>query len=61
MAKWIRPKNASKSSYKYICSECGEMAYCLASCSGSKITKDTKEQVCGYRYCPYCGIRMEEK
>ncbi len=58
--RWIRPKNASKRSYKYICSACGEMAYCPPAGNGFKVTKDTKEPVCGYRFCPYCGLKAEE-
>ena len=51
--KWIRPKTTPKS-YKWICSECGQIAYSVPRCRGKE---DNYE--CEYKYCPNCGAKKD--
>ena len=50
--RWI-PEGTSRS-YKYGCSECAGIAYFPPH--GSR--KDPRR--CLYKYCPHCGVRIQE-
>ena len=56
--KWIRPLGSPRCSYRYQCSECGEVAYQVTGNCGRKVK--VPEPCCSYRYCPNCGAKMEE-
>ena len=49
MAFWIKVKKQSKSTM-YRCSECGDVAYSTPNFVG-----------CTYKYCPNCGVIMDEE
>lgn len=52
---WIRP-TAQTRSYKWKCSECGEI-----SCYVYNGGKYNKNCVCKFLYCPHCGEKMDGK
>lgn len=52
--KWIRPKTTPKS-YKWICSECGQIVY-----SVPRVRGEEDNYKCEYKYCPNCGRKVEE-
>lgn len=54
--KWIRPMDATESSYRYQCSECGETAYQVTGNCGRKYK--VKHPPCTYKFCPNCGADM---
>ena len=53
---WIA-ENPRPKSYKWICSECGNVVYDRPICAMRHMA--TKPP-CGYKYCPYCGVKMCE-
>lgn len=53
---WIRPNAAQTRSYKWKCSECGEISCCVYN--GGKYNKNC---VCKFLYCPNCGAKMDGK
>lgn len=52
---WIRPYDASDKSYRWKCSNCGNIANYVHKCGkyDSKIIK------CGLHYCPNCGAKLD--
>ena len=56
--KWMRPAGIGtiSSSYRFICSECGETAYQVTGDCGRRIKTAQK---CTYKWCPNCGAGME--
>lgn len=50
MGYWERPEYATPKSYTFRCSVCGQTCHYV-----------TKNEGCGYRYCPWCGIRMASR
>lgn len=55
--EWIRPFGAQTSSYRFLCSECGEIAYQVTGNCGRKYKIPQK---CTYKWCPNCGAEMTE-
>ena len=55
-AHWIA-ENQRPKSYKWICSECGQIVYDRPICA--KRHTATKP-LCSYKFCPYCGVKMGE-
>lgn len=51
---WL-PENKRKKSMMFICSVCGETAYYPQPTR----TRDAEKR-CGYKFCPHCGIMMED-
>ena len=49
----LRPQ----SSYKYRCSRCGEIAYCVTGNCGRKVKLENPS--CPYKFCPFCGAAMK--
>lgn len=49
--RWAR-LDKRRGSYLFYCSECGGRAYYVHGVRKS-------EPVCGYRYCPNCGAKMD--
>ena len=56
---WVRPFGATGSSYRYQCSVCGEVAYCVTGTCGRKYKE--KNPKCAYKFCPHCGAEMGDK
>lgn len=52
--KWIRPNVPNTRSYKWQCSECGQIAYWLHYGN-----RGSKNIICKFGYCPNCGARMD--
>lgn len=52
--KWIRPNVPNTRSYKWQCSECGQIAYWLHYGN-----RGNKNIICKFGYCPHCGARMD--
>ena len=52
--KWIRPNVPNTRSYKWQCSECGQIAYWLHYGN-----RGSKNIICKFGYCPHCGARMD--
>lgn len=55
--KWINESGRPKSS-TFTCSSCHRKAHYIDGNSRSKYS--TKESVCGYIYCPWCGEKNRE-
>ena len=53
---WIRPDVPNTRSYKWQCSECGQIAYWLHYGN-----RGNKNIICKYSYCPNCGAKMDGK
>ncbi|MBR1444281.1 MAG: hypothetical protein IJ583_12220 [Firmicutes bacterium] len=51
---WI-PENPRPKSFLFLCSECGNTAYAMPFTRAKEHKKE-----CAYKYCPYCGIEMED-
>lgn len=51
---WIRPDVPNTRSYKWQCSECGQIAYWLHYGN-----RGNKNIICKYSYCPHCGAKMD--
>ena len=51
---WIRPDVPNTRSYKWQCSECGQIAYWLHYGN-----RGNKNIICKYSYCPNCGAKMD--
>lgn len=49
-----KEENKRRKSYKFICSECGGVAY-----SPQPNKKIPYNKACAYKYCPHCGANME--
>lgn len=47
--QWQEANNRPHSTL-FVCSECGKTAYYIHG----------REKICGYRFCPNCGVRMGE-
>lgn len=54
--EWYKPKEYPRDSYRYICSNCQDVAYYVTGNNGKKQKEDKPK--CGYRYCPNCGADM---
>lgn len=52
--KWIRPNVPNTRSYKWQCSECGQIAYWLHYGN-----RGSKNIICKFGYCPNCGAKMD--
>ena len=52
--KWIRPNVPNTRSYKWQCSECGQIAYWLHYGN-----RGNKNIICKFGYCPNCGAKMD--
>ena len=52
--KWIRPNVPNTRSYKWQCSECGQIA-----CWLHYGNRGSKNIICKFGYCPHCGARMD--
>lgn len=59
MSRWLRPKGSTRGGYKYQCSECKEICYCVTGNCGKKVKIDNPP--CPYKYCPHCGAKVEDK
>lgn len=55
---WIRPANATTSSYRYKCSVCEKICHQVTGNCGRKIKKAYPD--CTYKYCPFCGAKADE-
>lgn len=56
--EWYKPKEYPRDSYRYICSNCQNVAYYVTGNNGKKQKEDKPK--CGYRYCPNCGAEMQK-
>ena len=56
MARWIDENHRPKS-WQFKCSECGEIAYYPQS----NHEKYPSGKLCGYKYCPNCGVKMADR
>ena len=56
MAKWLET-NRNLASIMFTCSECKSIAYYTHGARlGNSIVKK-----CAYKYCPWCGVKIEDK
>ena len=51
--KWEKPADETKKSYRWRCSNCGKICYHVPK--GPR----QNENACSYRFCPWCGERMD--
>ena len=56
--EWYKPKEYPRDSYRYICSNCQDVAYYVTGNNGKKQKEDKPK--CGYRFCPNCGAEMQK-
>lgn len=56
--KWYRPWDASNNSTRFKCSVCERTSY-YSHGGNNRHTKSPV--VCGYRFCPWCGAKMNEE
>ena len=54
--RWQRPKDATKKSYRFQCSECGKIVYQVTG-DCARQSRDV-EPKCTYKYCPWCKADM---
>ena len=59
MAHWERPEWAHRCSYQYRCSECKQICHQVTGNCGRKEKDKVPNPECSYRYCPWCGAKME--
>ena len=54
MPHWISESSRPKGQV-FICSECKKSCNCIKYVGGYH----KKINICDYKYCPYCGVRMK--
>ena len=57
MSYWIKKDNRKKSQI-FICPLCKKECNCIAYIGN---TKFTRINICDYKFCPYCGKKIESE